>query len=143
MPGPHIKSVFKTVKSHNTLTITFGLSPYFSSMINKLVYIYVQNEFVIGQVVLKLFIQRVAIDMVNKTVRVPVFSITTYNYNIILAVCHQDKDLKLMRSQKIRTYSGKLQAHEQKWVYTTQLVHQSTQLRRKGIVSYIGLTNSC
>jgi hypothetical protein len=35
---------------------------------NKLVYIYVQKEFVIGQVVLKLFSKRFAVAMVNKTV---------------------------------------------------------------------------
>jgi hypothetical protein len=35
---------------------------------NKLVYVYVPNEFVIGQVVLKLLIQRLAVAMVNKTV---------------------------------------------------------------------------
>jgi hypothetical protein len=35
---------------------------------NKLVYIFVPNEFVIGQVVLKSFIKRLAVAMVNKTV---------------------------------------------------------------------------
>jgi hypothetical protein len=35
---------------------------------NKLVYIYVPNEFVIGQVVLKSFIKRLAVAMVTKTV---------------------------------------------------------------------------
>jgi hypothetical protein len=35
---------------------------------NKLVYIYVPNEFVIGQVVLKSFIKRLAVAMVNKIV---------------------------------------------------------------------------
>jgi hypothetical protein len=34
----------------------------------KLVYIYVPNEFVIGNVVLKLLIKRLAVVMVNKTV---------------------------------------------------------------------------
>jgi hypothetical protein len=38
------------------------------SRMNKLVYIFVPNEFVIGQVVLKLFIKRLAVDMVNMTV---------------------------------------------------------------------------
>jgi hypothetical protein len=33
-----------------------------------MVYIYVPNEFVIGQVVLKLFTKRLAVAMVNKTV---------------------------------------------------------------------------
>jgi hypothetical protein len=35
---------------------------------NKLVYIYVTNEFVIDKVVLKLLIKRLAVAMVNKTV---------------------------------------------------------------------------
>jgi hypothetical protein len=35
---------------------------------NKLVYIFVPNEFVIGQVGLKLLIKRLAVAMVNKTV---------------------------------------------------------------------------
>jgi hypothetical protein len=36
---------------------------------NKLVYIYVQNEFVIGQVVMELLNRRRAVAMMNKTVR--------------------------------------------------------------------------
>jgi hypothetical protein len=35
---------------------------------NKLVYIYVPNEFVIGYVLLTLLIKRLAVAMVNKTV---------------------------------------------------------------------------
>jgi hypothetical protein len=35
---------------------------------NKLVYIFVPNQFVIGDVVLKLLIKRLALAMVNKTV---------------------------------------------------------------------------
>jgi hypothetical protein len=35
---------------------------------NKLVYIFVPNQFVIGDVVLKLLIKRLAVAMVNKTV---------------------------------------------------------------------------
>jgi hypothetical protein len=38
------------------------------SWVNILVYIYVQNDFVIDQVVLKLFIKRLAVAMVNKAV---------------------------------------------------------------------------
>jgi hypothetical protein len=37
-------------------------------MMNKLVYIYVPNEFVIGYVLLTLLIKRLAVAMVNKTV---------------------------------------------------------------------------
>jgi hypothetical protein len=67
MPGSHVKSPFKTVKPHNTLT-NRQIVTIFSSKMNKLFYIYVPNEFVIGQVVLKSFIKRLAIAMVNKTV---------------------------------------------------------------------------
>jgi hypothetical protein len=48
--------------------LTVGLSQFFSSMMNKLVYIYVPNEFVIGHVFVKLLIKRLAVAMVNKTV---------------------------------------------------------------------------
>jgi hypothetical protein len=51
-------------KVHNNAQIVW----YFSSSMNKLVYIYVPNEFVIGQVVLKWFSKRLAIAMANKTV---------------------------------------------------------------------------
>jgi hypothetical protein len=49
--------------------LTVGLSQFFSSRMNKLVYIYVPNEFVISHVFLKLLIKRLAVAMVNKTVR--------------------------------------------------------------------------
>jgi hypothetical protein len=48
--------------------LTVGLSQFISSRMNKLVYIYVPNEFLIGQVVLKSFIKRLVVAMVNKTV---------------------------------------------------------------------------
>jgi hypothetical protein len=43
---------------------------------NTLVYIFVPNEFVIGQVVLKLLIKRLAVAMVNKTVTISRLLIT-------------------------------------------------------------------
>jgi hypothetical protein len=39
-------------------------------MMNKLVYIYVPDEYAFGQVVFKSFFKRLAVDMVNKTVGV-------------------------------------------------------------------------
>jgi hypothetical protein len=47
----------------------FKIRKFYKVHNNKLVYICVPNEFVIGQVVLKSYIKRVAVDMVNKTVR--------------------------------------------------------------------------
>jgi hypothetical protein len=47
-------------------TIMIRLFRLFSAWMNKLVYMYVQNEFVIGQEVLKLFIKRLAVALVNK-----------------------------------------------------------------------------
>jgi hypothetical protein len=41
---------------------------FFRSRMNKLVYIFVPNQFVIGDVVLKLVIKRLAVARVNKTV---------------------------------------------------------------------------
>jgi hypothetical protein len=55
----------------------------FSSMMNKLVYIYVHNEFVIGQVVLKLLIKRLAVGKVNKTV--------VLNINILVVEIYHPK----------------------------------------------------
>jgi hypothetical protein len=46
------------------------LNPHFSPRMNKLVYIYVQNGFVIGNLLLTLLIKRLAVAMVNKTVSI-------------------------------------------------------------------------
>jgi hypothetical protein len=54
----------KTSKVHNNDQIVL----IFSSRMNKLVYIYVRKEFVIGQVVLKLLSKGLAVAMVHKTV---------------------------------------------------------------------------
>jgi hypothetical protein len=72
---------------------------------NKLVYIFVPNEFVIGQVFLKLLITRLAVAMVNKTVcnyvffgaifhfevthanikvQIPLFTVVTYSAETII-----------------------------------------------------------
>jgi hypothetical protein len=48
-------------------TIMIRFFRFFSSRMNKLVYIYVPNEFVIGQVVLKLLSKRLALAMMSKT----------------------------------------------------------------------------
>jgi hypothetical protein len=48
-------------------TVTISLFGCFRSRMNKPVYIFVPNEFVIGEVVLKLLIKRLAVAMVNKT----------------------------------------------------------------------------
>jgi hypothetical protein len=53
---------------------------------NKLVYIYVPNEFVIGYVVLTLLIKRPAVAMVNKTVA-PVFVYVTQPCQIRVRLC--------------------------------------------------------
>jgi hypothetical protein len=58
--------IHKIFKVHNTATIR--MIWYFSSRMNKLVYIYVPHEFVIGQVILKLLSTRLIVAMVNKTV---------------------------------------------------------------------------
>jgi hypothetical protein len=49
-------------------TIMIRFFQYVSSSMNKLVYIYVQNEFVIVQVVFKLLIKMLVVAIVNKTV---------------------------------------------------------------------------
>jgi hypothetical protein len=49
-------------------TIMIRLFCLFRSWMNKLIYIFVPHEFVIGQVVLKLLIKRLAVAMMNKTV---------------------------------------------------------------------------
>jgi hypothetical protein len=49
-------------------TLMITLFCFFRSRMNKLVYIFVPNQFVIGDVVLKLLIKRLAVAMVNKTV---------------------------------------------------------------------------
>jgi hypothetical protein len=50
------------------MELTVSLSQVFSSRMKKLVYIFVPNDFVVGQVVLKLFIKILVLAMVNKTV---------------------------------------------------------------------------
>jgi hypothetical protein len=57
-------------------------------MMNKLVYIYVPNEFVIGQVVFKSFTKRLAVAMVNKTVVIfPRQSPVLASYRVSSTIC--------------------------------------------------------
>jgi hypothetical protein len=60
--------------------LTVGLSQFLCSRMNKLVYLFVPNKFVIGHVFLKLLIKRLAVAMVNKPVvvlSIPTGSSTT------------------------------------------------------------------
>jgi hypothetical protein len=52
---------------------------------NKLVYIFVPNQFVIGHVFLKLLIERLAVAMVNKTVGICLVSLRlpTFYYGLV------------------------------------------------------------
>jgi uncharacterized membrane protein len=59
---------------------------------NKLAYIYAQNEFVVGQVVLKLMIKRLAVAIVNKTV--VYFGLTIQS--VCLGVCEPWVQIKLL-----------------------------------------------
>jgi hypothetical protein len=49
---------------------------------DKLVYIFVPNQFVIGHVFFKLLIKRLAVAMVNKTVVVLLLSLSSLQYGI-------------------------------------------------------------
>jgi hypothetical protein len=64
---------------------------------NKLVYIFVPNEFVIGQVVLKSFIKRLAVAMVNKTV------INVHSTHICTSVTHAPAVLSIVIQNAIET----------------------------------------
>jgi hypothetical protein len=68
MPGLHVKFAFEIRKWSKVHTNDQIMIRFFRSGMNKLVYIFLPNEFVIGQVVLKSFIKRIAVAMVNKTV---------------------------------------------------------------------------
>jgi hypothetical protein len=68
MPSPHVKSAFQTVKSHNTLSNRQIVTLVLVQGLTNPVYLYVPNEFVIGQVVLKSVIKGLTVAMVNKTV---------------------------------------------------------------------------
>jgi hypothetical protein len=62
------------------------LSPYLCSRMKKLLYIYVPNEFVIGQLVLKLLIKRLAVAMVNKTVANTSIVLIVYGHDYIYII---------------------------------------------------------